>query len=217
MPTPALTPVDVAVVAAELEAADPVDVVGWAVAHLGAGVVVLASFGDTVLVDVATRAEPDLEVVFVDTGLHFAETLETARRAQRRHRLELRVVSPADDAADLWAHGTDACCAARRVEPLERALAGRTGWISGLRRSDHPGRAATPVVEIDRRGLVKVNPLATLDDAAISAHVEAHGLVVNPLSAQGYGSIGCWPCTEPGRGRSGRWSGSARAECGIHT
>ncbi len=176
----------------------------------------LSSFADVVLLDLTMSVAPDVPVVFLDTGFHFAETLETARRAQARYGIDLRVVRPELDATDLWVSGTEACCAARKVDPLDEALAGRPGWLSGLRRSDHPGRAATPIVERDRRGLLKFNPLATWTDADVARYAADRGLIVHPLAVQGYDSIGCWPCTEPGAGRSGRWGGEERAECGIH-
>lgn len=201
---------------AHLEVATAAEVVSWAVDRHGDGLVALASFGDLVLVDVVMSVCADIPVVFLDTGFHFAETLETARRAQVRYGLDLRVVRPDPAAVDLFASGTGACCAARKVAPMERALEGRTAWISGLRRSDHPGRATTPVVEIDRRGLDKINPIAAWDDATVERYVDERGLIVHPLSVQGYDSIGCWPCTQPASGRSGRWAGQARAECGIH-
>ncbi|MEM9037969.1 MAG: phosphoadenylyl-sulfate reductase [Actinomycetota bacterium] len=203
--------------AAVPEGAPSTEIVEWAVERHGDGLVVLASFGDLVLVDVVMSVCPDVPVVFLDTGFHFAETLETARRAQVRYGLDLRVVRPDPEAIDLFAAGTAECCAARKVEPMDRALAGRTAWISGLRRSDHPGRGSVPIIDADRRGLEKINPIADWDDATVDRYVEERGLIVHPLSVQGYESIGCWPCTEPGAGRSGRWAGEARAECGIHS
>ena len=221
-PTPVAAPArrrpatDVSELAVELEGAPAEAVVRRAVELAGPDLVLLSSFADVVLLDLTMSVAPDVPVVFLDTGFHFAETLETVRRAQARYGIDLRVERPDLDATDLWATGTTACCAARKVEPMNRALAGRTGWLSGLRRSDSPDRAATPVVEVDRRGLLKFNPLAAWDDDAVEAYAEERGLIVHPLSVQGYESIGCWPCTEPGRGRDGRWAGEARSECGIH-
>ncbi len=214
---PVLDPAAVAAAARHLDGAPAAEIVGWAVDRFGAGLTLTTSFADTVLLDVAVGVEPDLDVVFVDTGFHFAETLETARRAQARYGLALRVVRPDPAAVDLWSDGTGSCCGARKVAPLDEALRGRTAWLSGLRRVDHPGRADTPVVELDGRGLVKVNPLAAWSDADVARHVEDRGLIVNPLTAAGYGSIGCWPCTTPAVGRGGRWAGLDRVECGMHT
>ena len=210
MPTATPTPVQLrrpaALSAAEVdalnalfEAAHPTEIIRWAT----------GTFGD-----------PDIEVVFLDTGLHFAETLATLRRAMVRYELNLRVERPDPDAPDLFEVGTEACCASRKVAPLERALAGRRAWLSGLRRDDHVGRSHTPIIQVDRRGLVKVNPLAAWPAAEADAYVAEHGIVLNPLLAEGFGSVGCWPCTElptPGSdARSGRWADSAKTECGIH-
>lgn len=211
-----LTDHELATAAGRLEHATAAEVVRWAHQRFGDGLCLLASFADTVLVDVAVSEIPDLPVVTLDTGFGFAETIETTRRAQRRYSLDLTVVRADPDAPDLWQAGTEACCAARKVASLERALTGRTAWISGLRRSDSTGRRTTPVVERDSRGLVKVNPLARWTDDDVARHTEERGLIINPLAVQGYGSIGCWPCTEPGVGREGRWAGSDRSECGIH-
>jgi len=102
---------------------------------------------------------------------------------------------------------------------MERALRGRVAWLSGLRRADSRARAHTPVVQRDRRGLVKVNPLAAWTDEEVAAYIAAHDVPVNPLVARGYPSIGCWPCTTPAEvtdGRAGRWHGTEKTECGLH-
>lgn len=205
---------------ARFEEAPAEEVVEWAATTFGDRLCLTASFADTVLIDVATRVVPDIAVLFLDTGFHFAETLETVRRAMVHYSLNLHVVRPEGGAADMWRDGTDACCRDRKVAPLDSALVGRfDAWLSGLRRADHPGRASTPVVEIDRRGMVKVNPLAAWTDEQVDHYIRTHDVLVNPLAYQGYPSIGCWPCTEPvtdpNAPRSGRWSG-LKAECGIH-
>lgn len=216
---------DIVAAAANLDGADPLEIIDWATTTFGSGLCLTTSATDTVLIDLATRVVPDIEVVFVDTGFHFAETLWTLRQAMARHRLALTVLRAEPDAgdsermADLWADGPEPCCAVRKSAPLDAHLAHRAAWLSGLRRADSPDRAATPVVERDRRGLVKINPIAHWSDDDVAAYIEARRLIVNPLVARGYPSIGCWPCTEPADGedpRSGRWVGTARTECGIH-
>ncbi len=200
-----------------LATAGPAAIVGWARERFGDRLVLTASFADTTLIDIATAVAPDVEVVFLDTGFHFAETMATVRRAMERYRLNLTVLRPAADAADVWADGVEACCASRKVDPLDRYLGGRAdAWLSGLRRADDPGRADAPIVSIDRRGLVKVNPIAAMTDAEHETYASEHGVIVNPLTFDGYASIGCWPCTEPSDGRSGRWAGSGKTECGLH-
>ena len=144
-----------------LDGATPDEIVGWALDTFGTRLVLTASFADTTLIDIATRVDPDIEVVFLDTGFHFAETLNVVRRAMERYSLNLTVLRPQPDAADVWASGTKACCDARKVEPLERYLVGHAdAWLSGLRRADDAGRAEAPIVSVDKRGLIKVNPMA---------------------------------------------------------
>jgi len=215
----ALTAAEVAALNGRFEAAHPTEVICWAVEAYGDDLCLTTSFSDTLLVDLAVAVDPDIEVVFLDTGLHFAETLDTLRRAMVRYELHLRVERPDESAPDLFAVATEACCAARKVAPLDRALAGRRAWLSGMRRDDHAGRSDTPIVQIDRRGLVKVNPLAAWPAGEAEAYATERDIVLNPLIAEGYASIGCWPCTQrptDDDARSGRWAGSTRQECGIH-
>lgn len=214
----ALSPAEVAAADATLADATPPEIVGWALDTFGRRLVLTASFADTTLIDIATGVDPDIEVVFLDTGFHFAETLNAVRRAMDRYALNLTVLRPEPDAADLWAAGTKACCDARKVEPLDRYLAGHAdAWLSGLRRADDPGRADAPIVSIDKRGLIKVNPIAAMTDEQYQRYIAEHDVLVNTLHLDGYASIGCWPCTEPSTdGRAGRWAGSDNKECGLH-
>ncbi len=214
-----LSPVDIAHAARRLEGAPASEIVAWAVERCGSRLVIACSMTDAVLIDVATKVDPDIEIVFLDTGFHFPETLATLRRAMVKYQLRVSVVRPEAHAPSVWEDGIDRCCAARKVKPLERALADRLGWLSGIRRADGVDRADTPVVHIDRRGLLKVNPLATWTDHDVQDYIERHDVVTNPLLDMGYPSIGCWPCTEPASGddlRGGRWSGTSKTECGLH-
>ncbi len=193
----------------------------WAVDRFGTGLVLAASFQDCVVIDLAVQVDPAIEVTFLDTGYHFAETLWYVEQVRRRYDLNLRVVGADVPPDDRWLTDTDACCAARKVAPLAAALQGRAAWMSGLRRADGPSRTATPVVGYDvGRGLVKVNPIAAWSDADVAAHVAARDLPAHPLVDRGYPSIGCWPCTRPvdtgADPRAGRWAGSAKSECGLH-
>ena len=211
---------ELAALAASLEDEPASEIVRWAIASFGTDLCLTASMADAVLIDVATKVDPDIEVVFLDTQYHFPETLATADRVRDRYRLKLTVLTPDRAPDDLWKTDTDACCQARKVEPLDRHLAGKRAWITGLRRADSAERAHTPVVERDRRGLVKVNPLARWSDDDVSAYVAENDVVLNPLLFEGYASIGCWPCTRavaPGEdARAGRWAGSGKTECGLH-
>ncbi len=197
------------------------EVVRWARERFGDGLVMAASFQDCVLVDVAVQVAPEIEVVFLDTQYHFAETLWYVEQVRERYDLNLTVVSPAVDPDDRWLTDTDGGCALRKVEPLARALEGRTAWMTGLRRADSPTRATTPIVGFDvGRGLVKVNPLAAWSDGDVEGYIRDHELLVHPLAHRGYASIGCWPCTRPVADgddpRAGRWAGSDKTECGLH-
>ncbi|MDW3217336.1 MAG: phosphoadenylyl-sulfate reductase [Acidimicrobiales bacterium] len=214
------TATDVAAMSESFEGSHPSEIIGWAVEEFGTRLSLSASFADTLLIDLAVDVDPDIEVVFIDTGFHFAETLATVRRAMARYALNLTVLRPLPTAADVWTHGVDTCCGSRKVAPLERHLvANADAWMSGLRRDDAPGRADAPIVDLDLRGLVKINPLAGWDTADVERYVLANDVLINPLAFEGYPSIGCWPCTDPADPadpRAGRWSGSAKTECGLH-
>jgi phosphoadenosine phosphosulfate reductase len=196
-------------------------VIAWAYDRFDDGLVLAASFQDCVLIDVVAKTVPGVEVVFLDTQYHFAETLWYVEEVRKRYDLDLTVVRPAVPQDDLWRNDPDACCQARKVEPLQRALEGREAWMSGLRRDESPSRAKTPIVAYDlSRGLVKVNPLATWTDDDVVGYQRDHDLPIHPLAERGYASIGCWPCTRPvAEGedpRAGRWSGTDKTECGLH-
>ena len=197
------------------------DVVRWAAATFGDGLVVTASFGDAILSHLVNSVVPGIEIVLLDTGYLFAETEWYADDLRRRFGLNLRTVHPLPDVErDVWQTDTDACCAARKVEPLERSLRGKQAWLTGLRRADSPSRATTPVVHDDLlRGVVKVNPIATWTDEDVATYTAMYDLPSHPLTDRGYPSIGCWPCTRPADAsdpRAGRWAGSGKTECGLH-
>jgi phosphoadenosine phosphosulfate reductase len=197
-------------------------VLRWAHRRFGGGLCVTASFGDAVLAHVASEAIPGVEITLIDTGYLFAETEWFADDLRARYDLDLRIVRPEPGlAVNTWQTDTDACCAARKVEPLARALAGRSAWVSGLRRSDSDVRRTAPFVHHDLlRGVVKVNPLAGWTDAHVVTYVAAYGIPDHPLADRGYPSIGCWPCTRPvAEGddqRAGRWADTDKTECGLH-
>ena len=196
-------------------------VVAWAWERYGTSAILAASFQDCVLIDVAVQVVPDIEVVFLDTQYHFAETLWFRDQVRERYDLDLTVIEPRVAPDDLWATNPDECCRLRKVEPLDRALAGRNAWMTGLRRDEAASRTTTPIVSYDvSRDLVKVNPLAAWTGTDVAGYVRDHDLPVHPLAEHGYSSIGCWPCTRPiteGEDpRAGRWSGVNKTECGLH-
>ncbi len=213
-------PGDLAVVQERLERATASQVIEWAVGRFGRGLVLACSFQDCVVVDLAVRADPGIEVLFLDTGAHFPETLAYVEAVRSRYDLNLRIVRPGRD-AEASPCGTERCCEVRKVAPLARALSGKAAWLTGLRRADAPTRAGAAVVAWDApRGVVKVNPIAAWTDADVDRYSRAHHLLEHPLRARGYRSIGCAPATRPvGAGedaRAGRWPGTERTECGLH-
>ena len=217
MAGPALLEDELAELSDGFEQAPASRVIRWAVDRFSPHLSLLASMTDAVLIDVAVKVDPSIEVVFIDTGHHFPETLETLERVRRHYGLNLRIVTVGPEPAPLGAEG---CCSATKVAQLDRALVGRDAWLSGLRRSEAVTRADAPIVGLDRRGVVKVNPLATWTDDDVAGYIAEHGVPVNPLLFQGYLSVGCRPCTFPVSAgddpRSGRWAGTDRTECGLH-
>jgi len=224
------TEASVADVNARLETASAAHVADWAVATFGEGLIVASSMQDTILPHLFSARLPGVEVLFLETGYHFAETLATRDEAARRLPITVVNALPAQSVAEQDAqygarlHDRDPnlCCALRKVEPLNRALAGHDAWVTGARRVDAVTRAELPVVQWDaKHGLVKINPLALWSDDQVEAYQADHDLPRHPLVAQGYPSIGCAPCTRavaPGEDpRAGRWSGQGKTECGIHT
>jgi phosphoadenosine phosphosulfate reductase len=175
---------------------------------------------DAVLIDLAVKVEPAIEVVFIDTGYHFPETLDTVELVRRRYGLNLRMMTVPHHDEELWKVDPENCCSAIKVGQLDRALAGKEAWMSGLRRAESPSRAEAPILSLDLRGLVKINPIANWTDLDVQGYIADHDVPVNPLVHQGYPSIGCQPCThpvEPGADpRSGRWAGKDKTECGLH-
>jgi len=213
----------------ELETATPQEILRWAAATFGDRFCVLSSMGDAVVASLAAQAKPGVDVVFLDTGYHFTETIGTRDAVAATYDVNVISVAPDQTVAeqdasygkDLFARDPDKCCALRKVAPMEAALVNYDAWATGLRRDESPTRANTPVVQWDaRRRKVKVNPIARWTQADLDAYVAENHILVNPLVDDGYLSIGCWPCTakvELGADpRSGRWAGRAKTECGIN-
>jgi phosphoadenosine phosphosulfate reductase len=195
-------------------------IIQWAVDRFSPHLALTASMTDAVLIDLAVKVDPAVEVVFIDTGYHFPQTLDTVERVRRRYGLNLRMMTVRHHDEALWEADPENCCSAVKVGQLDRALAGKDAWMSGLRRSEADSRVTAPIVARDLRGLVKVNPIATWTDDDVAAYIEDHDVIQNPLLHDGYTSIGCMPCTsrptDPNDPRSGRWAGQGKTECGIH-
>jgi len=213
---------------ARLEGASALAIMEWAYGEFGAGLVVTSSMVDTVMIHLAEQVAPGIDVVFLDTGYHFVETIGTRDAVKLVHNVNVINVTPEQtvaeqDAAwgkDLFARNPDQCCALRKVAPLSKALAPYAAWATGLRRADSAARAHTPTVSWDaRRQLIKVAPIASWSDEDVARYIELNSLMVNPLLEDGYSSIGCEPCTlkvDSDDPRAGRWAGLAKTECGIH-
>lgn len=202
----------------------------WAFEKFGQELVVASSMGDEALVYLAEQEIPGAQLVFIDTGYHFSETLALRDQVTTEGKLIVNNALPlltigqqADKhGEDLWFSNPDACCAIRKVEPLERTLKNYSAWVTGLRRVDAPTRKDIDVVTWDdKRDKLKLNPLAAWDDEFLQKFTNEHPIKINALRAKSFTSIGCEPCTRPTAlgedPRAGRWSGTAKIECGLHT
>ena len=215
--------------AEELEDASAEDVIRWATDTFGDRICVTSSMTDAVIIHLASAIRPGIDVVFLDTGYHFPETIGTRDAVSAVYPVNLVNVTPSRTVAEqdaelgprLYGRNPDLCCYLRKVEPLERTLANYDSWITGVRREETTSRRTTRVVEWDdKREMVKVNPIVSWTTKQVDDYIATIGVLVNPLGFDGYPSIGCRTCTlrvEPGADpRSGRWAGTGKTECGIH-
>jgi phosphoadenosine phosphosulfate reductase len=213
----------------DLEAAPATEILRWAHEAFGDGFAIASSMGDGLMAHLAQSVASGIHVLFLDTGYHFPETIGTRDAVATQYDVEVRTVLPlltvqqqdAEHGRDLWRRDPAACCALRKVEPLARALEPYVAWASGIRRDEATTRRDAGVVEWDaKRSMVKVNPIAAWTQEQVDDYVATHGVLVNPLSYDGFPSIGCAPCTrrvEPGEDpRAGRWAGTSKQECGLH-
>ena len=210
---------------------EPADaVLDWAAAEFGERFAVATSMQDAVLTHLASRSLPGVDVLFLDTGYHFEETLQTRDAVASTYDVTLRTLEPSQSVAqqdatygaNLFERDPDLCCTLRKTHPLDEALDGYEAWATGVRRSEAITRRDTPVVSFDeRRERIKVAPIVAWSDADVEAYIAEHAIVTNPLLTQGYPSIGCATCTRrvaPGEdARAGRWAGRDKVECGINT
>lgn len=214
---------------AELRDAHPLTILTKAYEIFGGKLALVSSFGaeSAVLLHLASRVAPSLPVLFLDTGMLFGQTLDYRKQLAARLGLtDVRDLRPAfadlavnDPKSDLWRTDIDGCCHIRKVLPLDRALAGFEAWITGRKRFHGGDRLRLAVVE-EAEGKIKFNPLANWSKPELDAYVLEHDLPAHPLVAQGFPSVGCWPCTKPAEEgddvRAGRWAGQEKTECGIH-
>ncbi|SQI39105.1 phosphoadenosine phosphosulfate reductase [Rhodococcus coprophilus] len=193
------------------------------------GYIVASNMQDGALVHLAAQQRPGVDVLFLDTGYHFAETLGTRDAVEQVYGVNVVNARAAATVAeqdallgkDLFSRDPNECCRLRKVVPLTESLRGYRAWVTGIRRVEAPTRANAPLISFDEGfGLVKINPIAAWSDEDMQNYIDEHGILVNPLVDEGYPSIGCAPCTTkplPGSDpRSGRWAGRAKTECGLH-
>lgn len=213
-----------------LENASAPEIVQWAAAVFGDRICLTSSMSDAALIHLVSRVKPGIDVLFVDTGYHFAETIGTRDAVEAVYPVNVINVTPSRTVEEqeaalgprLYERIPDLCCRLRKVEPLTRALKGYIAWFSGIRRGETSNRKNMRVVSWDsKRGMVKVNPILNWTDDDVQKYISDNGVLINPLHHDGYPSIGCEPCTsrvtageDP---RSGRWAGKSKTECGIHT
>ncbi len=217
--------------AAEALAGAPAhEVIRWASRTFGDKLCITSSMTDAVIVDLVSREVPGIDVLFLDTGYHFPETIGTRDAVSVVYPVNVINITPPTTVAEqdaelgpkLYTRNPDLCCYLRKVIPLEQSIEPYDAWITGVRREETSARTDTKVVQWDaRRQMVKVNPIVEWTQNQVDDYIAEHGVLVNPLVYDGYPSIGCRTCTmrvAPGADpRSGRWAGTAKTECGIHT
>jgi phosphoadenosine phosphosulfate reductase len=214
-------------VAPNLEHASAEEILAYAVERFHPRLFVACSFQKeaSVIMDMLVRIEPEARFFTLDTGVLFQETHDTWAALEQRYgtRVEVfRGISLEEQAErhgdELWNRDPDACCAIRKVSPLQQALSGVDAWIAGVRRDQSPTRAHTQKLHWDEKhGLWKLNPLADWSDRDVWDYIARHDLPYHPLHDLGYASIGCTHCTKPGDGRDGRWAGHDKTDCGMHS
>ena len=211
----------------DLEGASAEEVLAYAVDRWHPRLYVACSFQKeaSVIMDMLLRIEPSARFFTLDTGVLFEETRATWRALEERYGIEVEVykgITLEEQARlhgdALWSRDPDACCAIRKVGPLNRALSQVDCWVAGLRRDQSASRAETPKLHWDEKhGLWKANPLADWSERDVWSYIARHDVPYNELHDRNYPSIGCTHCTKPASGREGRWAGSQKTECGLHS
>jgi phosphoadenosine phosphosulfate reductase len=207
----------------DFDAMSAEELLGWASEQFGDRLCLTCSWQrqSSALVHMVSELALDVDVIELDTLVLFPETYATRDELVARYDLKLKSFRPVDPIDRLWETDPDRCCGIRKVEPLERALAGYDAWITGIRREQSPSRQNAQKVEwSERYGVWKVQPLVDWNSKRVDAYLTVNEVPYNPLHDRGYPSIGCIHCTRPvavGEDeRAGRWAGSGKLECGIH-
>jgi phosphoadenosine phosphosulfate reductase len=216
----------------EFEPKSAEDIIRWAAGEFGPDLAMSTSFGveSAVLLHLATQIKPDIPVLFTNTGFHFKQTLDHRDLLVKRLKLNLRELKPEipneqflAQYGKLYERDPDACCAMNKIAPFEKALKDYRAWITGIRRNQADTRKFSQFVENYRDQMVKINPLLNWTSKMFWEYSKKYDLPYHPLWEKGYLSIGCSPenCTRPVKlgedPRSGRWAGTGKIECGIHT
>jgi phosphoadenosine phosphosulfate reductase len=209
-----------------LDGVAPRKLIEWTLENFPNRAMLTVSFGGggLVLAHMLSEVDKSVPVIFLNTGFLFTETLELRDRLIERYRMNVLEFHPATDPGPLYETDTDQCCHIRKVEPMRRALHGYDAWMSALRRDQSSTRQGLRVAEIhdaDGRDVLKVHPLLHWDRKQVWHYLYDNKVPTHPLLDRGYSSIGCWPCTRPTAPgddeRAGRWAGSGKTECGLHT
>jgi phosphoadenosine phosphosulfate reductase len=226
-----LTPLEIERLSDEFETKTPQEIIAWAIDTFWPQIALSSSFQtqSMPLLHMASRIRRDLLVFFLDTGYHFWDTL--IFREQVASEWQLNVLDLYRDRRwDVFARqhtrslpleDPNLCCFIHKVQPMQTALKNMLAWISGIRRDQTPERAHATILELQEDGLLKINPLLNWTKADVKRYAEEHNLPSHPLFEKGYRSVGCAPCTVAvgvnDDERAGRWSGSGKTECGLHT
>jgi phosphoadenosine phosphosulfate reductase len=224
-------PVDLDVLNSTFESASPQDILAWSWQTFGLSAVSSSAFQpqSIVLLHMIAQICSQMPIIFTDTQFHFPETL--AFRDEVAKNLKLNVQSVYPDAESLrqldaspeplYMRNPDLCCRIRKVEPMAKALEGKRAWVAGVRREQTRERSQIQIVELRPDGIYKISPLANWSKKDVWRYIDEHNLPIHPLFSQGYPTIGCSPCTRPVFGaedeRAGRWAGTEKNECGLHT
>jgi phosphoadenosine phosphosulfate reductase len=217
----------------QLETATPDEIIAWGAERFGSGLTMATAFGPEgcLILAILAKVAPSTYVFNLDTGYQFQATLDLRDRIAEKYGIEVEMLQPeltvpeyeAKHGGPLYVTNSNQCCFDRKIKVLHRGLAGRTAWMSGIRRDQSNDRAQSDIVGWDKKfNLVKISPLANSTKKDIWSRIVKEDIPYNPMHDQGYPSIGCWPCTRAVMEgetdeRAGRWSGTGKTECGLHS
>jgi phosphoadenosine phosphosulfate reductase len=227
----AFTSLEIKQLSKKLEDQSPQQIIAWAIETFSPQIAVSSSFQtqSVPLLHMVSKIDPEMLIFFLDTGYHFWETLMFREQLQRE--LGLKIQNLYVDGQwktflsrfgrDLYEHDPDLCCYLRKVQPMQKAMKTVRAWISGIRRDQTATRQSAQILELEREGLIKINPLLNWTRQNVHEYIREYNLPSHPLYEKGYRSIGCKPCTRAvivGEDeRAGRWAGKEKTECGLHT